>query len=110
MAEKKPFGGNYKRYNPEQEGYGDSSEWKGAFNKRMGFDEANKILSGQNQSPFEILGLAASVSFDAVRKAYRKLAIENHPDKHPTEQEKYTAIMQKINAAYVVLEKRFGKV
>lgn len=106
----KGFLEGYKTYKPKEEGYGDSSQWKGAFNKRMGFEEANKILSGQNQSPFEILGLKADADFKAVKKAYRKLAIENHPDKHPTEQEKYTAIMQKINAAYVVLEKRFGKV
>ncbi len=106
----KGFMDGYKKYKPEEEGYGDSSEWKGAFNKRMGFDEANKILSGQNQSPFEILGLTANADFAQIKKAYRKLAIENHPDKHPTEQEKYTEIMQNINAAYVVLEKRFNKV
>jgi DnaJ-class molecular chaperone len=33
--------------------------------------------------PYEILGIARDADKDAIRKAYRRLAKENHPDLHP---------------------------
>ena len=35
------------------------------------------------KDPYEILGIAKNASQDEVRKAYRKLAKESHPDLHP---------------------------
>ncbi len=36
-----------------------------------------------NKNYYEILGVDESAGFDAIKKSYRKLAKENHPDTHP---------------------------
>ena len=41
---KKGFMDGYKTYDPATEGYGDATQWKQAFNQRMGYDEAKNIL------------------------------------------------------------------
>ena len=52
---------------------------------------------------YEILGVNKKATADELKKAYRKLAIENHPDKHPNEKEKYEKKFKEINEAYSVL-------
>jgi len=36
-----------------------------------------------NKNYYEILGVQGNAGFDAIKKSYRKLAKENHPDTHP---------------------------
>jgi len=36
-----------------------------------------------NKNYYEILGIDEAAGFDAIKKSYRKLAKENHPDTHP---------------------------
>ena len=52
---------------------------------------------------YKILGVSKSATADEIKKAYRKLAIANHPDKHPDEKEKYEEKFKEINEAYSVL-------
>ena len=95
---KKGFLDGYKTYDTSN-GYGDSSQWKDAFNQRMGYGEAKTILS--NDDPHSILGLAVGASLDEIKKAFRALAMKYHPDKNPDFDT--TAKMQKIIAAYTIL-------
>lgn len=96
---KKGFMDGYKTYDPEVEGYGNSSEWKKAFNFRMGYNEAKNILS--DDDPYSILEISKSASLEQIKKAFRKMAMKWHPDKNigidTTEK------MQKIIAAYTFL-------
>lgn len=52
---------------------------------------------------YSILGLTKSATPDDIKKAYRKLAIANHPDKHPKEKAEYEKKFREINEAYSVL-------
>lgn len=55
-----------------------------------------------SENYYDILGVSKTASEDEIKKAFRKLAIETHPDKHPGDkaaEEKF----KKVNEAYSVL-------
>lgn len=54
-------------------------------------------------SYYEILGVAVDSSADEIRKAYRKLALQWHPDKNPDKQEEAAEMFRQISEAYDVL-------
>uniref|UniRef100_A0AB39JCY4 Chaperone Protein Dnaj n=1 Tax=Florenciella sp. virus SA2 TaxID=3240092 RepID=A0AB39JCY4_9VIRU len=49
---------------------------------------------------YDILGIKSNASQDAIKKAYRKLSMEKHPDKNPSAINEY----KKINEAYEILK------
>merc|ERR1719158_1124793 len=51
-----------------------------------------------NKKYYELLGVEKTATYDEIRKAFRKLALKNHPDRGG-DKEKF----QEINAAYEVL-------
>lgn len=51
---------------------------------------------------YRILGVSREASDDVIKKAYRKLVFEHHPDRHPNSQEAEEKIRE-INAAYEVI-------
>src|SRR5882757_5524758 len=56
---------------------------------------------------YEILGVSKSATADEIKRAYRKLAMEHHPDKHGGDDAKFT----ELGEAYEVLkdpQKRAG--
>lgn len=54
------------------------------------------------RNPYEVLGIAQGASDDDVKKAYRKLALEWHPDRHAGDKDAEEKFKE-INAAYQVL-------
>src|SRR5574342_821007 len=51
---------------------------------------------------YRVLGVTREASDDAIKKAYRKLVFEHHPDRNPHSKEAEAKIRE-INAAYEVI-------
>ena len=53
---------------------------------------------------YKVMGVPKDATASQIKKAYRKLALTNHPDKHPeSEKEHYEAIFQEVTEAYEIL-------
>lgn len=52
---------------------------------------------------YDILGVSKTASADEIKKAYRKQALEWHPDKHASDKEAAEKRFKEINEAYQVL-------
>ena len=98
----KDFMSGYKTYDPEEQGYGSSFDWKRNFYQRMSKEEAQEILN--EDSPYTILGVKMYASKEEIKIAYRKLAVKFHPDHNLGNEENCKVIFQKINAAYTILK------
>lgn len=58
----------------------------------------------QQKSLYEILGVAKTATIDEIKKAYRKLAIQYHPDKNTgDDKQEKEAMFKQISEAYSVL-------
>ena len=54
------------------------------------------------KDPYSVLGVAKTASADEIRKAYRRLAKQNHPDLHPGDKDA-EARFKEISAAHSLL-------
>jgi len=59
-------------------------------------------MAGQKRDYYEVLGLSKGASEAEIKKAFRRLAKENHPDVNPDNQEA-EARFKEINEAYEIL-------
>ncbi len=59
-------------------------------------------MSGTRKDYYEVLGVARGVTPDEIRKAYRKLAMQYHPDRNPGNKEA-EAKFKELSEAYEVL-------
>jgi molecular chaperone DnaJ len=59
-------------------------------------------MAEQKRDYYEVLGVSRGASDDEIKKAYRRLAKENHPDLHPGDKAAETRFKE-INEAYEVL-------
>lgn len=65
------------------------------------FDAVRDIEPLKNFVPHELLGVATDATVAQVKKAYRKLSREKHPDKNPDNPEAVNEFIQ-ITKAYTV--------
>ena len=59
-------------------------------------------MAGEKRDYYEVLGVQKGASEDEIKKAYRKMAKQYHPDLHPGD-EKAEAAFKEVNEAYEVL-------
>ena len=67
-------------------------------------------MAEQKRDYYEVLGLSKGASEEEIKKAYRKLAKQYHPDLNPGDKEA-EAKFKEVNEAYTILtdkEKRPG--
>jgi DnaJ-class molecular chaperone len=74
---------------------GNPDQWRATFQRRFTSDEIKEIL--KDESPWGILGLTHGATRDQIKAAYRRRAMETHPDRNPgMDGEEF----KKVNAAY----------
>ncbi|MNK11857.1 Chaperone protein DnaJ [compost metagenome] len=98
----KGFLDGYKTYNTAT-GYGDPKQWRQAFNHRMSKEDAEVIIKGQEQTPHCILGIKTGATQTEIKKAFRKLITEWHPDRNQHRVNEAEEMSKKIIAAYSIL-------
>lgn len=94
----KPFM-NYKTHTGPR---GSTAQWQSAFHARMGIDAARAHL--KDESPHSILGVALDATWDAIKRAYRALARQHHPDLGGD-----PAQFRRVQAAFEILEHTKGR-
>ena len=55
------------------------------------------------EDPYKVLGVSRSASEDEIRRAYRKLAKEHHPDLNPDKKSASDEALKTINAAFGII-------
>lgn len=102
MMAKKGFLDGYKKYDTS-EGFGNARQWKHTFSRKMKRKQAEEVLNSQSETPHSILGITTDASQSEIKKAFRRLIFEWHPDRNQHQQERANAMSQKIIAAYSFL-------
>lgn len=59
--------------------------------------------SEESPSLYKVLGCSKDASSSELKRAYRKLALQLHPDKNPNDQNEAAARFQEVSRAYDVL-------
>src|SRR5262249_49926125 len=101
-----------KCYNPETEGYGNPGRWRRIFYERIGFEEAQRILRNKDRTAWDILGVTVNTTWQEVTAAFRRKAMQCHPDRVSVtgmSVEAATEAFKELNAAYSVLAHQYGK-
>ncbi|SHL11330.1 DnaJ domain-containing protein [Chitinophaga jiangningensis] len=102
MAKKNNFLDGYQTYDTNS-GYGNAESWKGAFKQRMSKEDAALHFTANAQTPHEVLGLQKGASKSDIKKAFRTLIRQWHPDVNQHRLAEAEAMSKKIIAAYTLL-------
>ncbi|MNJ95325.1 Chaperone protein DnaJ [compost metagenome] len=99
---KKGFLDGYKTYDTT-DGFGNVKRWENSFKERMSKDDAFQILKDTEETPYTILGVQQSSNIESIKKAFRMLMMEWHPDRNQHRILEAEERSRKIIAAYTVL-------
>jgi len=102
MAKKKSFLDGYQTYDTAG-GYGNAQSWRDAFKQTMSKEDATRIITDAVQTPHEVLGVKLGASAAEIKKAFRQLIRQWHPDINQHRLAEAEAMSKKIIAAYSLL-------
>ena len=57
----------------------------------------------ERANPYQVLGVTQDATDKEIRKKYRELSLQFHPDKHPGDQQTFTDLFRRLGTAYAVL-------
>jgi DnaJ-class molecular chaperone len=97
---KKSFLDGYRTYDTSK-GFGNPEGWREAFYQRMNKGDAEKYL--QSDSPDYILGVDKNATEIEIKRAFRRLIMQWHPDRNPDRTQEAEEMTKKIIAAYSIL-------
>ncbi|CAB3385293.1 Hypothetical predicted protein [Cloeon dipterum] len=76
-------------------------------NKKMWNDAKLELKKSKRKDYYKILGLSKNASDDDIKKAYKKKALEHHPDRHANtsdvEKKEHERLFKDVGEAYAVL-------
>ncbi len=98
----KGFLDGYQTYDASK-GFGNAKKWRNALHERMSKEQAGEILTAQAETPYSLLGITEQASAAEIKKAFRQLIIEWHPDKNQHRITEAEEMSKKIIAAYTWL-------
>jgi len=102
MAKKKGFLDGYQTYDTAG-GYGNAQSWRDAFKQRLSKEDATRIIADAVQTPHEVLGVKPGASAAEIKKAFRQLIRQWHPDTNQHRLAEAEAMSKRIIAAYTLL-------
>lgn len=70
--------------------------------KRVGLRDKNKVMRESRKSLYEVLGVARDASAEEVKQAFRRAALQHHPDRNPGGEDS-SRRFREAAAAYEVL-------
>lgn len=93
-------------YGGGKEGWGGRPGWKDSWSgySRGQGSARSSAFSGGSVDLYAILGIKSGASRAEIKKAYRKKAMEHHPDRNPNRQEEAHIKMKQIVVAWSVLK------
>ncbi|WP_353151538.1 J domain-containing protein [Chryseobacterium sp.] len=100
---KKSFTEGYKTYDTSK-GFGNATEWQRSFRERMTKEDAEEVFKCGNDTPHQILSVSANATQSEIKKAFRNMIAQWHPDRNQhrlTEAEEQSKL---IIAAYTLLK------
>jgi len=74
--------------------------------EQFGNEEEAEVAEGKKEAAREareILGLKPEATLQDIKRVYRALALEFHPDKNPDDAKRATEIMKRLNELYEIL-------
>lgn len=98
----KGFLDGYKTYDTAQ-GRGNAKKWRAALQVRMSPEEAAQILHNKPETPYTILGVGPNDNAETLKKAFRRLITEWHPDRNQHRLAEAEEKSKQIIAAYTLL-------